>query len=244
MTNPFFQKTDYEQENKNNMVYWYPLLKQIRMRVPDTIFVHSGNCDLLSLSDGKDPKGLELFMGRLEEVIKEIGMPCFLRTGMMSGKHSWKDTCYIDKLDDLKSHIASLVEESCIANIAGLPFDFSIWAVRKLISTTPLFTAFYGDMPITRERRLFIRDGKLECNHPYWPKESFEGEENWTQDLQDELDFIDTPDQEELKQMAEYVGKYFTGYWSLDFLQDRDFNWWLTDMAVGERSYHYSHGEK
>jgi len=239
MKNPFEQKTDYEEENKNNMSYWFPLLKQIGMRVPKTIMVDSSDCKLGVLADGKRPYGYNPFAKRLKSAINEIGLPCFLRTGMTSDKHSWKDTCYIDNLDDkyLISHVANLVEHSCLANIAGLPFDYSIWAVRELIPTKPIFTHF-NSMPIVKERRMFINKGKVICNHPYWPREAF-GQNGISKVNLQKLQRLGKKDEKELELMAKYVGRWFTGYWSVDFLQDKNGLWWLTDMAVGGRSYHY-----
>ena len=233
------EPTNYEQENKNNMAYWFPLLKMIKMRVPETILVHTGNCNLAPMVDNQEIPGLDYFIERLQSAIKEIGLPCFLRTGMTSHKHGWKDTCFINSLDKkyLISHVYRLVEYSFMANVVGLPLDFSIWAVRKLIPTMPLFTDF-NEMPITIERRLFIKSGKVICNHPYWPADCFHQEHSDTE-IED-LQSLSENEEKELTLMAEYVGRYFTGYWSVDFLQDNQGNWWLTDMAVGERSYHYS----
>jgi len=226
------------EEARTNMSFWLPVLWQIKMRVPQTIMVNTGGIDLTELLDGKIPQGFNDFKQRMEMAINQIGTPCFIRTGMLSDKHSWKDTCYLTKVEDIGSHIAQLVESSCIANIAGLPFDYSFWAVRKLIPTKPVFFDF-ADMPITKERRIFIKDGEVVCNHPYWPKDAF------TQSVSDkqmaELEDLTEEDKKELTAMAKYVAKYFTDYWSVDFLQDVEGKWWLTDMAIGERSYHYAH---
>lgn len=232
------EPTNYEQENKNNMAYWFPLLQMIKMRVPETILIHTGNCNLGPMVDGKEVVGLSAFVGRLQSAIKEIGLPCFLRTGMTSHKHGWKDTCFINSLDKkyLTSHVYELVEYSFMANVIGLPLDFSIWAVRKLIPTLPLFTDF-NEMPITKERRIFIKNRKVICNHPYWPSDCFH--QQHTEAEIKELQSLSEQEEAELKLMAEYVGRYFTGYWSVDFLQDSHGQWWITDMAVGERSYHY-----
>lgn len=241
MKNPFEDEMDYEQENKNNMVYWYPLLKTIKIPTPKTILVDTGDCDLSPLLDGEVPTNYYTYLQRVKTAIHEISLPCFLRTGNTSDKHSWKDTCYIEKDDDkyLSSHIRRLVEFSYMANIAGLPLDYSIWAVRELIKTKPLFHAF-NDMPIAKERRLFINKGELICNHPYWPEEAFENHATDYKKYISELHYLTKEDEENLKRMAEFVSRFFKGYWSIDFLQDINNKWWLTDMAVGERSYHWS----
>ncbi|KKN09499.1 hypothetical protein LCGC14_1045840, partial [marine sediment metagenome] len=35
------------------------------------------------------------------------------------------------------------------------------------------------------------------------------------------------------------VAKLFDGYWSLDWSMDHAGNWWVIDMAEGDRSYHW-----
>ena len=228
---------NYEQENKNNMAFWFPLLKMIKMRVPKTILIHTGNCDLSNMVDGRRVEGIELFLDRMETAIEEIGLPCFIRSGMTSNKHDWKNSCYFDGPSNaLLSHIYTIVQHSFMANIVGLPLDYSLWAVREIIPTKTIFIDF-NHMPITKERRLFIDKGEVICNHPYWPRDCFKLEH--TEQEFNELQSITTHEEGELKLMAEYVGKYFTGFWSVDFLQDTAYNWWLIDMAVGERSYHY-----
>ena len=141
--NPFLgEHLDEEIEAKNNLTYWFPILEKIKMRVPKTIIVHTGGVNLLELVDGKIPDGYMQFHKRLLDAIRQIGFPCFLRSGMISDKHSWKRSCYITAESDLTAHLCTIIETSIMANIAGYPFDTSFWAVRELIQTEPLFHAF------------------------------------------------------------------------------------------------------
>lgn len=241
--NPFFPAPlDEEIEARNSLAYWFPVLEKIGMRVPKTIIVHTGGVQILKLLDDEMPDGYMQFHKRLLDAIKTIGFPCFLRTGMMSDKHSWKDSCYITAESDLKKHLYTIIETSTMANIAEYPFDTSFWVVRELIPTMPIFHAFHGKMPITKERRIFIREGKVLCNHPYWPDEAFESYKEripeYTAKMK-ELQSLPEDEERELNLMAAYIGRFFKGFWSIDFLQASDGRWWCTDMAVGERSYHF-----
>jgi hypothetical protein len=48
------------------------------------------------------------------------------------------------------------------------------------------------------------------------------------------------PHDTSLRELAiEAVEAVGGGYWSVDFLRDRDGKAWLTDMAEGERSFRY-----
>jgi hypothetical protein len=47
------------------------------------------------------------------------------------------------------------------------------WVVREFLPTMPVGVCpRYGNMPVCREFRYFIEDGRYCCSHPYWPMES------------------------------------------------------------------------
>ena len=107
------------------------------------------------------------------------------------------------------------------------------------------FTAFYGEMPVNPERRYFIKDGKIQCHHPYWIEEAIEKgtdskklPNNWKKVLKE----INTETKEEIKLLSKYtnqIAKVFPkGYWSIDFCKAKDGEWILIDMATGGSSWH------
>lgn len=115
------------------------------------------------------------------------------------------------------------------------------FAVREFLDTKPiLFTSDYGNMPVNRERRYFVRDGKVEFHHPYWPPSAVEEGKPTLDNWQEFLEDInrETPEEIiELTKLSEKIGKLFEhAYWSVDWLWVND-KWYLTDMAIGERSY-------
>lgn len=229
-----FEKLDQIEEMKSNLSFWFPLLQQIGMRVPETYIIHRNGAELESLLDGIKPKNINFFLSDLQKAIDKVGYPCFLRTGATSNKHDWVNSCFVTKTSTLINHVANLVEASFMANIAGLPFNYDYWVVRKMIETKPI-TTYFNKMPIAREIRAFIKDGKTQCVHPYWPEEALSKVEK---KLIVELQVI--PEEgDEIYLMIDYIAKHFSGYWSVDFLQDVDGKWWCTDMAVGQRSYHF-----
>lgn len=229
-------------ERMNSMTFWFPILQDIGIPVPKTIFVHLDPADRRALSDHQAPKGISRFMNELTEAIKNVGVPAFLRTEFLSDKHAWKDTCFINQTSKeyLLRHLIRLAETSELADIErGIQYHF--FAIRQMIPTAPVLTYFAGDMPITTEIRYFVRNGAIECKHPYWPREVFEEVE--------ELDYeslttIDPTEQAELDKMANFIGHHFSGLWSIDFLRSKDGQWYCTDMALGERSFHVDHEVK
>lgn len=221
-------------DHPNNMANWYPTLKEVtdtpRTTLVDIAYDVGGD-----FINGEKSERAEEFLSRMEAALDQIGYPAFIRSGIMSAKHSWKDTCSIPErlsLDDLSRHVYSIIEMN------AMPTCF---AVRELIKTKPIFKAFWGEMPITREFRAFIRDGKVECIHPYWPLEAFENEELTAEQLEalKAMNFLTPPEVELLTIKSTIVAKSFPGYWSVDWLEDENRHWWCIDMATGESSYHW-----
>jgi hypothetical protein len=223
--------------DRNCLSFWYPPIAKAGLPVPQTIIIQRDE-GLEALLDGKLPDRWGEFMDALEAAVRKLGPPVFLRTGHGSAKHDWNETCFVDSLDELDRHVGALVEWSALSSIMGLPTR--VWAVRKLIETEPIFYAFRGRMPIVREFRFFVRDNRIEHIQPYWPHDAITdpSDENWEEllTLASKLWPHDTSLRELAIEAVEAVGG---GYWSVDFLRDRDGKAWLTDMAEGERSFRY-----
>lgn len=163
-------------EEVNNLSFWFPLIEQAQVPVPRTIIIEHPH-DLMSVLDGVEPEGgvFDALVEKIEKAAREIypakgtDHAFFLRTGYLSGKHDWKDTCFVSTIDPdvIGYHIVALIEQSAMAGIMGLPYD--TWVVRELLDTAPLFHCeWYGGFPVTREFRVFIRDGEVDAIYPYW----------------------------------------------------------------------------
>ena len=223
-------------DRMNDITFWYPRLFRAGFPTPKTIIIHS-NVNFEQLSWEGKAEGLDEFYEEVKSACLKIGLPSFLRTGYSSNKHDWEQSCFVQDVNKIPSHIRNLADHSGLMTIDRFtPCDF--WAIREFLKTKPYMNAFDGNMPITQERRYFVRDGKVECHHSYWPREAFK-------DLDDEkfakLSEFLPEDEKELEKMAIYVSKLFSGYWSYDFLKAENGQWYLTDMAIGERSYHIEH---
>lgn len=217
-------------EQLNDITFWYPILERIGMRTPKTMLFHAAK-EIGHVVDGEQPMEFMHLTNEVDAARKIYGGTAFLRTGHTSNKHDWRETCYLTDKSNVGAHIARLVEFSMMVDL-----PYTTWAVREMIPTTPLTTAFAG-MPIAQEVRLFIAKGKVVCSHPYWAAEAFDNQKNVTPEQVTQLNT--KPDMTELTKMAEYVSERFDGSWSVDFLQDSKGDWWLTDMALASSSYHY-----
>lgn len=224
----------------NCLSYWFPYLEVARLPVPQTVIVKT-DVDFTPLLDGKSCDGFGDFIGELDQAIHRIGLPCFIRTGETAHKHDWNRSCYLDTGYRLGAHVFNLIEFSACADFLGLPTN--VWAVRELLPTTPLLTAFHGEMPICREFRVFVAGGEVVCHHPYWPEDSLtRGLADWPDDwnqVYDRLCRLTPGEALEIRRLARSAGEAVPGDWSVDILETER-GWYIIDMALAGQSFHWS----
>lgn len=226
--------------DKNCLSFWFPKIRDAGLPVPRTEIIKM-QVPIYEMFGVPKPPCWYAFFGDLRSACLRVGLSCFLRTGHGSGKHQWDDTCCIRAVDGLASHVAALIEWSAMVDILGLPAD--VWAVREMLPVEPLaHLPRYRNMPVVREWRCFVLDRHVQCLHPYWPKGALAGGMTTHEGLDDlyrRLQQI-TPAEWDLCQdlalkACEAVGG---GWWSVDLLCTKE-GFYVTDMAEGERSYHW-----
>lgn len=231
-----------ERRDQNSMFYWYQKVKDLDIPQPRTESYRFTKDEFKAI---RDEEGI---MPSIYEncfsVAKKIGYPLFMRTDNSSVKHSWKKTCYVPSEDVLKSHIMELLTESAMQGWMSY-VDRGLF-FRELLELevghkygVP-FTAFFGEFPVNKERRYFIKDGAIQCFHPYWYPPAIHDASY--PDYQDTLDYLNKETNEEKKLLSEYalkVADVMDGYWSVDFAKALDGKWYLIDMARGEDSFHW-----
>ncbi len=234
--------------DRNDLAYWFPRLQLAGVPVPRTTIVTT-QLPLLHLLDWNESPELPLaaykaFLDELDSAARDLGeYPVFLRTGHGSGKHEWRYTCHLRAAGDLAAHVAALVEWSACADILGLPT--STWAVREFLRLRAPLTAFHG-MPVAREFRCFIANGRLQCRHFYWPEQAIAyaalppSRMDWRAVLR-RMSQLRTSEARQLDEIATAVGERFAGEnWSVDIAQREDGSWVVIDMAEAERSWHWT----
>jgi hypothetical protein len=208
--------------DKNSMVYWFPKIKDLDIPQPKTIIVE--------VPAQKDD---------FERAGDDIGYPLFMRTDHASAKHNWDDTCYVPSEKDLHDHIFTLMDETFMLPTTAIAF-------REFLKLNYKFKAFDG-LPIAKERRYFIKDGKIQCHHHYWIKEAIRFW-NWNKDIKEpanwreQLEELNREDKDEVKLLSKYaleVAGVLEGYWSVDFANGKDGTWYLIDCALGNDSFHH-----
>ncbi len=230
---------------KSSLLYWYPKIKDLDIPTPKTeiTVLRNQHDNLISICDG-DFKVLEPQWNEILEKARKIGFPLFMRTDEFSAKHNWKNTCYVEKEEDLREHIHNLFEDSFCVDILGLPLRAIVF--REFIPMKNLFTAFRGEMPVNPEIRFFIKDGETMCWHWYWVEEAIENGTlkdklpfDWKHRIENaKNDYLSGNDIMWLTHDASKIAKQFKGYWSVDFCLSKQGKWILIDMAEGNKSWH------
>lgn len=222
--------------DKNCLSYWFPILETSGVPVPRTVIYRSDPSELYQIFDGKTNEGIARLVAQIRRSMIDLGgPPVFLRTGHGSHKHRWDRTCNLRDTRKILDHIAELVEWSCSVDMLGLPLD--VWVVREMLPVRPLFHAFLG-MPIVEEWRYFVRGGNIQCCHPYWPPESILNPT--VDDWRERLEGLEASTEADrlAEQVAHAIDQHDGGYWSVDVLLSAR-GCFVTDMALGERSWHW-----
>lgn len=223
------------------MSFWLPRLEEAKIPTPATVLVVVDNWQEMSkVLDGKSSPEFDVLVAKLTEIVTSIAgvgmLPCFLRTGETSAKHYWRDTCLLERVEDIPAHVANIIEFSECCDFLGLAYG--VWAIREMLPTTPLFRcSAYHEFPVTREYRFFVRNGLVECWHPYWPEDALEQGAPDVDDWRERAAVMREEPPAEACALARRVAGLFEDWWSVDLLETTR-GWYVTDMARGERSWH------
>lgn len=225
---------------QSSMCFWFPKIVDV-LPTPKTVIIEILHEKLSKFTYGEAPFPPE-FKDNIFHNARLIGYPLFLRTDQASGKHRWTQTCYVEKESDLMQHIFNVLEFNEMADMPGLPYKALV--VRQYIPLFSTFKAFSG-MPVAKERRYFVKNGKVVCHHPYWIQDAIEKgishkpplPRNWKQLLAD-LNRETLQEIQELSAYAEVFANRVHGFWSVDFAYTQDGHWILIDAGRGEISWH------
>ncbi len=217
-------------DKENRMEYWFPKIPEIIPKPITKIIPITPNWS----EDGSHMTIPEEEFKKIETASKEFSFPLFIRGSETSGKHDWKDTCFVEKFEDIRYHITALIEDAMLKDIGCNSI-----VLREFIKMDSGFSAFGRDMPVNPERRYFVKDGKVLCHHPYWIQDAIRhpSVENWKEILE-EMNEETEGEIELLTSYSEIISKEFEGYWSIDFCRTKKGKWVCIDMALGEDSWH------
>lgn len=225
---------------RTELADWFPLAESTGVPVPRTTILPINGRDLWALFDGETKPSVLALAERIKLAAEDFGYPVFVRTGLLSAKHSWKWLPCLTSPDDVMRTISGLAE---MQEMAWLP-AVENYVVREMLPTVPLFHAFQ-DMPITLERRYFIDNGKVVDRQGYWPISAIEGhiddieDHERVADWRERLVAASRETDEEIALLTGYAERLATvmpGAWSVDFLSTAR-GWFFIDAAWAETSY-------
>jgi len=230
---------------RNSMSFWYPRIKRLDIPQPETKRFELNRSiywKVLFNEDGTMPP--EGDMEKFETAAAKLGFPVFMRTSETSAKHQWNETCYVKTMKDLKRNFWRLLEDNYLA-VDHIPDAIFF---RKFIPMESYFTGWYHEFPVNKEMRTFIKDGKCQCYHPYWPpgamKQAKPKDPDW-EEKYEKICQLSERDEFTVLQFSNMVALTFKekyedpGWWSCDFAKAKDGDWYLIDMALGPVSAHY-----
>ena len=227
------ERNEAAKNNRSCLSHWFPVLQALGITVPETKMYPISIPDQFSMIDGTPTESVLKVIEEIKNGAKEFGYPVFIKNSLFSDKHDWKESCFVENENQILGHIRLITD---MAYAVGC--DEALYLVlRKMIPVDSPFSAFRG-MPITAERRYFVKDGKVIFHHPYFPPQSIQNPSisNW-QPLLDQLN-QETPEEITLlKTQSEKIGSALCGFWSVDWLKSKDGTWFCIDMALGHRSY-------
>ena len=227
--------------NKSSFLYWYPRIEG-KINTPKSVIISLTKGNANSILDGDTTKKEEIFNYILSTLSSnEIYFPVFMKTDHYSAKWYWDKTCFIKSKEHLLKNILFLLE--CSEDDEEIYHPLEALVFREFIKIKSNFKAF-NNMPIGKERRYFIDRGVVLCHHPYWEEDSIEffNEDyptNWKKLLED----TNYESKDEIKLLTKFSESFAAlindpGYFSVDFAQTEDGDWWVIDSAEGHKSYH------
>lgn len=112
----------YALEDNTRMGYWWPLVKDIGVPKPATkiipltkeasmAFVYPCNVELKAIDE------LEKALETVRVEAKAFGFPVFMRTDLISGKHDWKNSCFVASENNINRCIVGLAEANSLAEV-------------------------------------------------------------------------------------------------------------------------------
>jgi hypothetical protein len=229
---------------KSCITYWFPKLKGLP--VPKTFIIKT---DITASEQFRYIDNDNIIEDKIQKLVSDIknhasrlGYPIFLRTGQTSAKHDWKNTCFVSNEKKIRYHIDRIILFSCVVDIFGLPAD--IWAVREFLHLDYAFKAF-DDMPISKEFRFFIDNGKITHEQFYWPENSIENPsiKNWKKELK--IMSVLGSDRNKVFKLVQKIADKFKDdiSFSVDICKTINGNWYITDMAPANVSFKYDKGK-
>lgn len=239
--------------NPNSATYWLPKLQSddlIAPCVPRSVIVPYDHSAMIGAMEGGDPyPEWESIVQSVREAGRSLGWPIFVRSCLASAKHDGPNSYKANDVGDVARVLSHTAEDSEVKFI--FESGPQAFVVREFLRLDASFTAFHG-LPVAREWRFFASLDGIICAHPYWPENTikfYRGQtepRNWRSQLAALHERPPLNEWASLELLAVRAAAICGAApkWSVDFARDVNGKWWLIDMAVMERSWHWPNCEQ
>lgn len=254
---------DYEmgKSDINSLSYWFPKIKDVGFKVPDTIVIpltyerYKWLC-----SDNYSDDAILSFTEELKDYLSlcdfNLDRKLFLKTGVYSNKFNF-ESCILGDIDTIGIKFLNIFYDSMLVGKG----KNSELVVREYISAKEERPKIYNGMPLNTEFRLFydFDNKKVLGVFNYWDRATMEDVLNMEgrHCLKELLEYKKS-DYTTFKSIIDVIESEFNelkddliesaniklskvdgldGIWSVDFMYV-DGDMYLIDMALGHRSYY------
>jgi len=160
--------------------------------------------------------GPDVPMDEVMRALQTFGdKPVIVKDFVKSRKHEWNEACYIPCASD--RHAVERVVRRFL-QLQGEDLNEGL-VFREFIEFEPLAPHSKSGMPLIKEFRLFVFDGRIICWTPYWEEGSYG-------DNKDDFPPIDT-----FRHVAQQIqSRFFT----MDVARKRDGTWNIIELGDGQ----------
>ena len=155
---------------------------------------------------------------RVGEFVKELeefeGEPIIVKDYVKSQKHYWEEACYIPKSNNLE-----IVERITKRFIELQEEDLNEGIVyREFVELEELTNHSKSGMPLTKEFRLFIKNGEIKSCFKYWDEGKYNNVEP------------------EIERFADVIKKIKSNFFSMDIAKKKGGDWIIIEIGDGQVS--------
>lgn len=147
------------------------------------------------------------------QVLKGFGdRPVIVKDYVKSQKHYWAEACFIPQASN--NEAAEAVVKRFL-ELQGPDLNEGL-VFREFIELEELGTHVQSGMPLTKEFRLFIKDGKVIDTFYYWDEGDYQGL------------------QPEIKSFLELIPRIKSNFFTMDIAKRKDGDWMIVELGDGQ----------
>lgn len=160
--------------------------------------------------------GTDVSMDEVMEMLRPFGEKAVIvKDFVKSRKHEWLEACYIPSAVD-HSAVERVVKR--FLELQGKELNEGL-VFREFVEFEPLTTHSKSGMPLTREYRLFVLNGKISLTIPYWEEGDYVKQDD---------------DQLPLSWMSEVALNVQSRFFTMDIARRVDGSWNIVELGDGQ----------